>query len=202
MKDTLEFFSIIIPLYNKEISIKRAISSVLNQTYPHFELIIVDDGFTDRSVVEASKFIDPRIRIIRQENKGASAARNRGVSEANHEWIAFLDADDEWFPEFLSLIINLHFSFPDCGLLGSAFVPSTDKGLDVSYLRKSLYPYGWKGILGNYYKDLFHSPFYTSTVVLRKDLFLKAGEFPLTLRKGEDTYLWINILSINEFRIY
>jgi len=79
------YFSIIIPLYNKEKHIQRAIKSVLAQTYQGFELIIVDDGSTDGSFEAASAIQDTRIRIIRQQNRGVSAARNRGVSEAKYD---------------------------------------------------------------------------------------------------------------------
>jgi len=113
-------FSVIIPLYNKESHIQRAIKSVLAQTYPHFELIIVDDGSTDGSFETASDIQDARIRIIRQENRGVSAARNRGVAEAKYDWVAFLDGDDEWLPDFLMQMYKLCNDFPGYGIYGSA----------------------------------------------------------------------------------
>jgi glycosyltransferase involved in cell wall biosynthesis len=82
-------FSVIIPLYNKELSISNTIQSVLDQTFQNFEIVIVNDGSTDNSVKEVEKFDDKRIRLIHQENKGVSAARNRGIEEAKYEWIAF-----------------------------------------------------------------------------------------------------------------
>jgi len=113
-------FSIVIPLYNKQNSIRRAIASVLAQKYPHFELIIVDDGSTDDSFEMASAIQDPRICIVRQENRGGSAARNRGVAEAKYDWVAFLDGDDEWLPDFLMQMYKLCNDFPGYGIYGSA----------------------------------------------------------------------------------
>ena len=94
-------FSIVIPLYNKELSISNTIQSVLDQTFQNFEIVIVNDGSTDNSVKEVEEFDDKRIRLIHQKNQGVSAARNRGIEEAKYEWVAFLDADDLWMKEHL-----------------------------------------------------------------------------------------------------
>jgi glycosyltransferase involved in cell wall biosynthesis len=90
--------SVIIPLYNKGMIIERTVKSVLEQTYPNFELIIVDDGSTDNSVEIVQHIKDERIRLIQQKNAGPSAARNTGVRNAQTEWIVFLDGDDELLP--------------------------------------------------------------------------------------------------------
>lgn len=97
--------SVIIPLFNKEKCIEQSVRSVLTQTFPNFELIIVDDGSTDNSVAIIQQMEDQRIRLISQKNMGPSAARNTGVRNANTEWIVFLDADDELLPDALK-----HFS--------------------------------------------------------------------------------------------
>lgn len=90
--------SIIIPLYNRENTIQRSVDSILNQTYTNIEVIIVDDGSTDKSVDMLKKYADDsRVKVFYQgENKGANAARNRGIREAKGEYIAFQDSDDEW----------------------------------------------------------------------------------------------------------
>ena len=87
-------FSVVIPLYNKELSIINTIQSVLDQTFQNFEIVVVNDGSTDRSVEMVEQFNDPRIRIINKSNGGVSSARNRGIQEAKYELVAFLDADD------------------------------------------------------------------------------------------------------------
>ncbi len=86
--------SVIIPLYNADRYIEACINSVLDQTWPNIEIIIVDDGSTDDSLIAAKKFDRENIKVISQKNKGASAARNKGLSEAKGDYIQFLDADD------------------------------------------------------------------------------------------------------------
>lgn len=101
------FFSVVIPLYNKAHTIVKTLSTVLNQAYTDFEVVIVDDGSTDGSAdVIRQNFDDKRIRIVAQENQGVSAARNRGIIESIGEWISFLDADDEWLPQYLGAVAD------------------------------------------------------------------------------------------------
>lgn len=112
--------SVIIPLYNKEQSIERAITSVLYQTDPYFELIIVDDGSTDNSVKIVHQFDDERIQLIQQTNAGPSAARNTGVQNAKTDWIVFLDGDDEFLPNALEhfrllSVVHKDVDIFDCG---------------------------------------------------------------------------------------
>ena len=90
--------SVVIPLYNKEASIAQSLRSVLSQSHDDFEVVVVDDGSTDRSVSIVESVHDSRVRLFRQENGGPSKARNTGVNNAIGEWIMFLDADDELLP--------------------------------------------------------------------------------------------------------
>lgn len=99
--------SVVIPTYNREKTIKRCIDSIVSQTYPVYEIIIVDDGSTDKTVsIVEKEYQDQRIRIIRQNHKGAQAARNVGIRAAGGKYIAFLDSDDEWLPNKLELQIK------------------------------------------------------------------------------------------------
>lgn len=101
--------SIIIPLYNKEFAIGQTLFSVIKQTYCDFEIIVSDDGSTDRSasIVKELAKKDKRIRYYKKENGGVSSARNFGLSKANGEWIIFLDADDEMMPTNIETLLYL-----------------------------------------------------------------------------------------------
>lgn len=99
--------SVVIPLYNKRSTIVHTLSTVLSQTYTRFEVIVVDDGSKDDSVqLLNDNYSDSRIRIVSQPNAGVSVARNRGIEESKGDWIAFLDADDEWFPTYLRNVVD------------------------------------------------------------------------------------------------
>ena len=93
-------------------------ATVINQTYHDFEVVIVDDGSTDNgAALIRSHYDDPRIRIIHQDNAGVSVARNRGIEEARGEWVAFLDGDDEWHPEYLENVCKAIKLYSDCGMI-------------------------------------------------------------------------------------
>lgn len=113
--------SIIVPIYNAEKTIQRSVESVLNQTHSSFELILIDDGSTDNSGKRCDDYsgIDGRIKVIHQENKGVSEARNAGVARASGQYVFFLDVDDELYPETLEKYIELVRSYDADVLLGS-----------------------------------------------------------------------------------
>jgi len=113
--------TVIIPLFNKEKYITRALSSVLKQTMQDFEIIVVDDGSTDRGAQKVRMMEDHRIKLMQQPNRGVSAARNVGVQEAKTDIVAFLDADDEWTSEFLETILHLRDVYPGAGLYATAY---------------------------------------------------------------------------------
>jgi len=98
-----ELISVVVPAYNREASIARSIHSVLRQTWPHMEVIVIDDCSQDGTVAVVEAIADPRVRIVRMErNGGPSVARNRGIAEASGRWVAFQDSDDEWLPDKLN----------------------------------------------------------------------------------------------------
>ena len=114
--------SVIIPLFNKGFIISETLQSVLEQTFTDFELIIVNDCSTDNSRKEVSKIISEQIKIIEHlENKGLSASRNTGIKNATGNFIAFLDADDEWKPDFLATIKSLISTFPEAQLFATNY---------------------------------------------------------------------------------
>src|SRR5690606_30655868 len=115
------FFSIVIPLYNKEKHILSTINTVLAQTFQDFEIVVVNDGSKDNSAKLVNEIQDPRVRLISQNNSGVSAARNTGIKEASGGYIALLDADDLWLECHLENIHTLIKKFPDYGLYACAY---------------------------------------------------------------------------------
>lgn len=192
-------FTVVIPLYNKEKHIQQAIKSVLAQTNQDFELIVVDDGSTDVSFEVANSIQDPRIRIIRQENKGVSAARNRGIMEAKSEWVAFLDADDEWLPGFLEEMLGLIEKYPDCTVAGTAYYLVDHK--DQFRLNKIGLPIkiGWDGYL-DYFAAAVNgdSPLTSSSFAVEKRSLFSAGLYPEGVAISEDTALFLKLAVNNK----
>ena len=107
------YISVVIPLYNKERYIKRTLDAVLRQTFNDFEVVIIDDGSTDSGPDIVRDFKEKRIKLIRQENGGVSAARNRGIIESQGSIVAFLDSDDEWEENYLEYVNKMSIIFPD-----------------------------------------------------------------------------------------
>ncbi|HPS33450.1 MAG TPA: glycosyltransferase family 2 protein [Anaerolineaceae bacterium] len=185
-------FSVVIPVYNKEKYIKRAINSVLSQTHQKFEIIIIDDGSTDDSIDIAREVQDSRIKIIQQENLGVSAARNRGIKEANHDWVAFLDADDEWLPRFLEEINNLILDFPACQVAGTGFFLVNKNGeIQVNKISCPITP-GWTGYLKNFAASMTKGgPLSSSSFAATKQALLQAGLYPEGVTLSEDLSLYL-----------
>lgn len=177
--------SVVIPLYNKAHTIVNTLTTVINQTYKDFEVIIVNDGSTDNGVdVIKSNFNDPRIRIINQENAGVSAARNRGVKEAKGDWIAFLDGDDEWHPEYLAIIQQAILEYPDAGMIctGGKYGNIKNKEL-TSYRIAKKYINQIRPI------NFFENPCvfsHTSGLAVRKKIFNQTHGFPTGMKCCED----------------
>lgn len=192
------FISVIIPLYNKELYIQRSIRSVLAQTDQHLEIIIVNDGSTDSSLYQAKKIPDKRIHFVTQDNLGVSSARNRGVQTAIYDWVAFLDADDEWTPNFLEEIVNLHSKFPDCGLLALSYAKLYSENDEVKN-RINGFPDGWSGEIKDYFKYLPRFPFSSSSVVINKDILKKVEGFPVGVTVGEDIITWTKLFLTTRF---
>lgn len=114
--------SAVIPSYNRENTIKRCIDSILNQSYPVFEIIVVDDGSTDQTLNIIKTEYGDVVRIIRQNHKGAQAARNVGIRAAKGQYIAFLDSDDEWLPNKLELQVRELHKDKDVVICGDGYI--------------------------------------------------------------------------------
>lgn len=187
-------FTVVIPLYNKEKYIIRAIESVLNQTYDDVEIIVIDDGSTDSSLSKVKKIKSSKIRIIQQENAGVSAARNKGIANAKFKYIAFLDADDEWHTRYLEKIYELIKRFPNQGAYGTAYEEVKRGGSCAPSSERNNLRVGWEGVIDNYFKESLESPLISSSsVVIPKEVFNHLGGFPVGITRGEDQDMWCRI---------
>lgn len=190
------FFSVIIPLYNKAPYIKRALDSVLVQSYTNFEIVVVDDGSSDGGEVIVSNINDNKIRLISQKNSGVSAARNKGASKSKNEYLAFLDGDDTWEPNFLIELVNLITNFPNAGIYGTSnsFIYPNGKKVaeDFSYLFTSKD----QGLLEDYFglfAQIHKSPFSNSNICIPKKIYNEFGGYKLGVKLTEDSDLWCRI---------
>lgn len=187
-------FSVVIPLYNKEKYIKRALLSVLNQTEHAHEIIVVDDGSKDKSVDAVLEINDPRIHLIRQPNKGVSAARNNGIRNAGCELVAFLDADDAWKPEYLKTILRLRQLYPDAGLYATAYETSQAGGVTEKIRYKGIPPEPWEGIIPDFFDSMLgQPPVWTSAAVIPRHVFEVSGYFREGEVLGEDVDMWSRV---------
>lgn len=185
--------SVVIPLYNKQESAARAIRSVLAQSYPHFELIVVDDGSTDASLAVARGFTDPRLKLLTQVNEGVAAARNRGVAAASSDYVCFLDADDEYSVDFLSEISKLIAKKPDAALYCCRYKEVDEQG--QPFLGNCDLPKGFFGEVTDFFLHYKHSRslMCSSNICAQRQLILDVGGFPKGQRIGEDIYLWLRL---------
>lgn len=188
----MPYFSIIIPLYNKAQYVRKALESVLGQTYTDYECIIIDDGSTDGSaeIVQcimhnAQCTMGEKIRLLSQQNQGVAVARNNAVREAKGAYLCFLDADDWWEPTFLEEMARHIARYPDAGLYATNYVyykpGKTHVALDL--------PTGYI----DYPKAYLQSaamPVWTGAVAMPRRVFEETGGFPAGVRLGEDFLLW------------
>lgn len=200
----IPIISVIIPLYNKESTINRAIESILGQGVRDIEIIIVDDGSTDESVARVASLADDRILLIRQANSGPGAARNAGASRARADILAFLDADDEWLPGFLETDLTALSAHADAVAYASSYDTSTlgKKAWDkVSLLTQvpALLPPPDASVGGPRMLDYLNG-LHSSSTIVRRTAFVQAGGFYDRNRClwGEDSYLWGQVLFLGK----
>lgn len=184
--------SVVIPLYNKAAEIARALNSVLGQSMLPREIIVVDDGSTDGGGAIVEGFASPLVRLIRQENRGVSAARNRGIREASSRWVALLDGDDLWCADFLATVVALIERYPNCGAYGTSFfVESGEERVAADTPRE-------EGVVDFFAEAMHHYVLIPSATVVNRDLVLELGGFPEGMRLGEDQYLWTKIARMSK----
>jgi glycosyltransferase involved in cell wall biosynthesis len=189
----MAFFSVIIPLYNKEDYIEDTIKSALNQTFTDYEILVINDESTDKSKDLVLGFTSEKIHLYNQKNQGVSVARNLGIEKSKGKLIAFLDADDLWFPNHLEELSRLYHNFPHCGIYCSRYkIKMTKNHFQIPYFNGMDNSYN--GIVKNYF--LSNSPFrvtWTSSLAIPKEVLKKTGGFTPEVSNGQDLELWTKI---------
>lgn len=182
--------SVVIPLYNKAHTIVDTLHSVMCQTHTEFEVIIVNDGSTDNGVeVIKQNFDDPRIRIINQENQGVSVARDRGVEEAQSNYIAFLDADDKWHSEYLRIMNTAISRYPNAALYSSGgLICNADGSISYRLAKKYLN----KIVICDFFENP-HVYIHTSAAIINKSFFKLTDGSPRGMKRSQDFALFFQI---------
>ena len=180
--------SVVIPAYNAARTILETVVSVQKQTFSDFELIVINDGSTDRTLELLNTIQDHRLKVFSYENGGLPVARNRGISHATGEFITFIDADDLWTPDKLELQLEALQKHPEAGVAYSWTLSMDEKG-------EKFYPGISVSCEGDVYRQLLVSNFIASgsNAMLRRQAIESAGEFDPTLKSAEDWDYWLRV---------
>lgn len=186
MKPTI---SAIITGYNYARFLPAAIESVLTQTLPPDEIIVVDDGSTDDTAAVVARYADRGVRYVYKENGGAGAARNRGITESRGDLLAFLDGDDRWLPDKLALQVEHIERNPTVGLVTGSERQVYESGGDSFYLRRKRV-----GAASFYPRILVENSIGNpSLTLIKRECFEQVGLFDETMPLGQDWEMWIRI---------
>lgn len=188
-------FSIVIPVHNKEKYLEKTLTSVLNQTYQKFELILVNDGSEDQSgnICKSYAEKDQRIKVVHQKNRGVSNARNTGIKMASNDLIAFIDADDTWSPDFLMQMNKLIEYYPDIDIYSSKYATVQKGKITVN---DKYFETDDKYILFDLIEKCAEKvkfPINTSSTIIKKNAIEKAGYYDERIAMFEDYDLFIRI---------
>jgi len=189
---------VVIPLYNKEKYIRRAIDSIMSQTYPVCKIIIVNDGSTDNSIERVQEYDNENVYLIVQENQGVSCARNAGVRCSNAEYIAFLDADDYWEDGYLEEVCQLIEEYPHCVMYSTGYLIHLDTN---SYGKHIAGMTSDRFIVDNYwfYRITNRWGLQASSTVVRSSSFVNYNNFfPYGVQHGEDSCVWDYFAAIGD----
>jgi glycosyltransferase involved in cell wall biosynthesis len=191
----MDLVSVVIPTYNSAVYLVEAVRSVLAQTYPHVESLIVDDGSTDGTPAAVQPFGE-RVRLFQQDRAGPSVARNRAILHARGTYLAFLDADDVWLPAKLARQVDFLNRHPEVVLCYTDYCRGPGgSAAGESQLKHHVHPG-----LGDAFYPLFRNNFiHTSSVVVRRDALARSGLFDPSLRGSEDIELWLRLACLGPF---
>lgn len=179
------FFSIILPTYNRASFLTRSIGSVIKQDFLDWELIVIDDGSTDHTKEVVNSFNDPRIKYFYQENSERSAARNKGIDQANSDWVCFLDSDDEYLPEHLEVIHKC---------LMSKDSPRFILTANIIKNKNSQIKHPLINMDANVLVEIATKFVLMNSICIEKRI-LKQEQFNETYKIWEDTHLWLRIAA-------
>lgn len=183
----MAFFSVIIPLYNKEAYIQQTIDSILNQSFTDFELIIVDDASTDDSLVLAKKYTSEKIIFIEHaKNKGLAATRNTGIKQASSSYITFLDADDYWKPNFLKTIHELIISYSEARIFATNYEEDWKGKILVPNNGTNNLPRDFSGYIDFFKLNIGQGIYCHGSVCFHRELFEKIGFYNEQIEFSED----------------
>lgn len=189
--------SIVVPCYNCSQTIEECIDSAINQTYPSYEILLINDGSSDNTLEKLysiqKRYIDNPIiiKVFTQENQGPSKARNKGIQEATGDWIAFLDSDDIWYPFKNEMQMGLLRDNPKATLLGG------EKGS----LIKEYHDEKLKLTTVYFLKNCFKNYFLTSSTMVNSDI-AKGYNFNILQKHSEDYRFFLEILADNHFGLH
>jgi glycosyltransferase involved in cell wall biosynthesis len=178
--------SVIIPAYNQGVYLGKAVQSVLDQTYPDFDIVIVDDGSTDDTADIARGFKDQRIRYIYQENRGLSAARNTGIQNSDGELLTFLDSDDLFFPDKLEVLVAELNHHPEVGFVAGQAVLIDENGNPLGEVFNTPLPEDPARLL-------LWNPLHVCSVMVRRLWIDRVGLFDERFRAYEDWDMWLRL---------
>ena len=191
---------IVIPLFNKASVFGKCLDSVFRQTVPDWTLTIIDDGSTDQSLRIAKPYLsDPRVTLISQQNRGPGTARNRGFSEGSSPYVAFLDADDIWLPEFLERALERFERFPySAAVCGSWYWGDDSQDYSVRHRRSGILTGTWRmrGEIEPAKLKMVIDYCHSSAVVVKRSIVESLGGFYSEdhCTYGEDSWLWLQLV--------
>lgn len=186
------FFSVVIPTYNSEGFIDRTLNSVFEQDYANYEVIVSDDGSTDRTVEVVKGIFSHRsssdTKILTNEHKGPGSARNKGIMSAKGEWVAFLDSDDIWRPKKLSTVARYISTSPSVDLwCHSEIVRLRHKTVTFDYRK------WFNSSIDPFISLYLENALSTSAITVRMEHLKKAGLFDEGLSSAQDYDLWLRL---------
>jgi glycosyltransferase involved in cell wall biosynthesis len=190
------FFSIITPVYNREETISKAITSVLEQTFADFEMLIIDDGSTDATLEMVQSFSDNRIKIMKTpKNDGAAAARNLGIQAANGSYISFLDSDDFYQPDFLQESFNiLEKSSEKIGFMWTGLLWNENNTIKQEFWEPKFNTSSYITFLNSLHIGT------NSGITVKREVFDVCGYFDENLKAAEDTDFFLRITQQFDYK--